>query len=147
MKKVIPPFLFLFCIVLMVFVNGLFPEKKYLQPPFTYFGILLIIIGLIMAIHIKQIFEQIDTEIDTFKRPRKFVDSGLFSISRNPIYLGFTLSLVGVGVLIGNLVSLIGILIFFLITNTWYIPYEEKNMEKEFGDDYKIYKSKVRRWI
>lgn len=84
---------------------------------------------------------------NTFKKPRKFVDSGLFSISRNPIYLGFTIALIGVAVLIGNLVSLIGVFIFFFITNSWYIPYEEENMEKEFGNDYKIYKSKVRRWI
>lgn len=147
MKKIIPPFLFLSCILLMIGLNVLLPTQQYLHAPFTYLGVLLIIIGLIMAFYIKNMFKQIDTEIDTFKKPRKFVDSGLFSISRNPIYLGFTIALIGVAVLIGNLVSLIGVFIFFFITNSWYIPYEEENMEKEFGNDYKIYKSKVRRWI
>lgn len=147
MKKVIPPILFILCIAVMIGLNIFVPEQKYLEPPYTYLGILLIIIGLVMAIRIRKIFDQIGTEIDTFKRPRKLVKSGLFRISRNPIYLGFTISLIGIWLLIGNLVSLIGIVIFFLISNIWYIPYEEKNMEKEFGNDYKVYKSKVRRWI
>ena len=41
----------------------------------------------------------------------------------------------------------IGSIIFILVTNYWYIPYEERTMEQTFGNEYKVYQSKVRRWI
>lgn len=147
MKKVIPPALFLVCAFLIVGVSILIPEIIFLQPPISYIGIILIIVGLAITVRIRKMFDLIDTEIHTFKKPRQLVQTGFFKISRNPIYLGFTISLVGVWILTGNLIGIIGILIFSLISNFWYIPYEEKIMEKEFGEDYRIYKSKVRRWI
>ncbi|NMH87358.1 methyltransferase family protein [Flavivirga algicola] len=147
MKKVIPPVLFILCVLLIVGLNFLLPEQTILKPPFSYVGIILIIAGLAIMSQIKKLFDKVNTEIHTFKKPRQLVKKGLFKFSRNPIYLGFTISLIGVWVLTGNLIGLIGILIFFLISNFWYIPYEERSMEKEFGYEYKLYKSKVRRWI
>lgn len=147
MKKVIPPVLFIFCILLMVGLNMLLPKIRFLQPPISYIGIILIIVGLAITVTIRKMFSRIDTEIHTFKKPRQLAQTGLFKISRNPIYLGFTISLIGIWVLTGNLIGIIGVLIFFLASNFWYIPYEEKVMEKEFGDEYRIYKSKARRWV
>jgi len=147
MKKLIPPVLFILCVLLIVGLKYLTPEQTLLKPPVTYAGIILIITGLAITIQIRKLFDKVNTEIHTFKKPRQLVQNGLFKFSRNPIYLGFTISLIGVWLLTGNLVALSGVLIFFLISNLWYIPYEEKIMEKEFGKEYKIYKSKVRRWI
>jgi len=100
-----------------------------------------------MTIKVRKLFDKTDTEIHTFKRPRKLVTSGLFKISRNPIYLGFTISLLGVWVLLGTILPIVGCLIFIIVTNKYYIPYEENAMEKIFGTAYIDYKSKVRRWI
>jgi len=147
MKKVIPPVLFILCVLLLVGLKFLIPEQIFLKPPFTNTGIILIIAGLAITIRIRIFFDKVNTEIHTFKKPRQLVQSGFFKFSRNPIYLGFTISLIGVWILTGNLIGLIGVLIFFLTSNFWYIPYEEKIMAKEFGDEYKLYKSKVRRWI
>ncbi|MDF3029106.1 MAG: Isoprenylcysteine carboxyl methyltransferase family protein [Fluviicola sp.] len=89
-----------------------------------------------------------NTEIHTFKTPQKLVTHGLFKYSRNPIYLGFVIALFGVWILLsGNLFSLFGVMFFFLIANFGYIPYEEKQMETIFGQEYLAYKNKVRRWI
>lgn len=147
MKVVIPPVLFVLCTLLIVASKFLSPGHVVLSPPFSYMGFILIIMGLVVAIRIKKLFDKVDTEIHTFKIPRQLVKDGLFRFSRNPIYLGFTTSLVGIWLLIGNFIGLTGVIVFFLISNFWYIPYEEKAMEKEFGDEYRLYKSKVRRWI
>ncbi|MCG8328981.1 MAG: isoprenylcysteine carboxylmethyltransferase family protein [Chitinophagales bacterium] len=147
MKKVIPPVLFLFCTLLIVGLSFLKLDNISIQLPTSYTGIILTIAGLVITIRIQKLFKRIDTEIHTFKKPRQLIQNGLFKISRNPIYLGFTISLTGVWILTANLYGFIGVLIFFLFSNFWYIPYEEKMMEKEFGNDYKLYKSKVRRWI
>jgi len=147
MKKVIPPVLFIFCAFLIIGLRFLTPEQPFLMPPISYIGTAFILFGLGITVKIGKLFDKVNTEIHTFKKPRQLIQSGFFKISRNPIYLGFTISLIGVWILIGNLIGLIGILIFFLISNFWYIPYEEKTLKKEFGEEYVIYKSKVRRWI
>ncbi|MEQ6166326.1 isoprenylcysteine carboxylmethyltransferase family protein [Ekhidna sp. MALMAid0563] len=147
MKKLIPPILFLLCIATMVLIKNLIVIQEIIPKPFNYFGIALISTGLFMTIKVSKQFSKIDTEIHTFKKPRKLVTCGLFQVSRNPVYLGFTISLLGVWILLGTILPLVGCLIFIVITNYYYIPYEEETMEKIFGTDYKNYKSKVRRWI
>lgn len=147
MKKIIPPFLFLFCILIMVTIRNLIVLKEIIPNQIKYAGIAIIIVGILITIIVRKGFEKINIEIHTFKKPRKLVTNGLFKFSRNPIYLGFTISLIGVWVLLGTILPIIGILIFIVVTNNYYIPYEGKIMEKVFGNEYKEYKSKVRRWI
>lgn len=147
MKKIIPPFLFLICIVIMIAVRNLIVIKEIIPKPFNHAGITLIIIGILMTIIVRKGFEKIDTEIHTFKNPRKLVTNGLFKFSRNPIYLGFAISLFGVWVLLGTILPIIGFLLFIVVTNAWYIPFEERIMENVFGKEYEKYKSKVRKWI
>lgn len=147
MKKVIPPVLFIICTLVIIGLNILAPGSKILHPPVSYTGIVFIVIGLAITIRVRKLFDGLDTEIHTFKKPRRLIQNGLFKFSRNPIYLGFTISLFGVWIVTGNLMGFTGVLIFFLCSNFWYIPYEERIMEKAFGNDYEICESKGRRWI
>ena len=87
------------------------------------------------------------TQIHTFKKPSKMLTNGTFGWSRNPIYLGFLLFLLGIGFLLGSWVSFTGTLLFFGVANVWYIPYEERVMTLEFGASYLDYKKRVRKWI
>ena len=147
MKRIIPPVLFLLCVALMIGIRTLIVIQNVVSAPFNYTGIALILLGLTMTVGVRKRFSQANTEIHTFKKPRKLITNGLFGISRNPIYLGFTVSLIGVWILLGTLLPIAGCIIFILVTNYWYIPYEERTMEQTFGNEYKVYQSKVRRWI
>ena len=100
-----------------------------------------------MVISIGKRFRKVKTQIHTFKKPKKLVTDGLFQYSRNPIYLGFTMALLGIAFLLGSLTALIPVLFFFLVANFWYIPFEEKNMQMVFGQSYSFYSRKVRRWL
>jgi protein-S-isoprenylcysteine O-methyltransferase Ste14 len=102
---------------------------------------------LVIARTISRSFSKVDTEIHTFKKPRQLVTNGLFKYSRNPIYLSFVVILIGLNILLGSITPWGVVLIFVLVTNYWYIPVEEKNMQEEFGQEYADYKRKVRRWI
>ena len=73
--------------------------------------------------------------------------TGLFHYGRNPIYLGFSMSLFGLAIVLGNFIAFDGFLAFILAVNLWYIPFEEAEMEKQFGQDYLAYKKKVGRWF
>ena len=145
--KLLPPFLFLFCCLLMFFLTVSVPQLAFLPTPYNYFGFVLFFVGLSIVRKSQLIFKAVDTEINTFKPPKRLVTDGLFRYSRNPIYLGFTLALLGWAMVLGNLAALDGVLLFFLAAHFWYIPFEEKAMKKEFGTVYEQYKKQVRRWL
>ena len=100
-----------------------------------------------MAIKEKKRFAKVKTNIKTFDKPDKLLTDGLYKYSRNPMYLGFVIALLGVWLLLGSLSPLLLVLIFIFITNTVYISFEEKMMGDTFGELYFTYKNKTRRWI
>ena len=75
------------------------------------------------------------------------VDSGVYRFSRNPMYLGLLLLLIGYGYLQQNLLSLLVSVLFVLYMNRFQITPEESFLQLKFADDYTRYKEKVRRWI
>lgn len=87
------------------------------------------------------------TTVMPTREPDKLVTEGIYRISRNPMYLGMLLSLVGVPLVMASVTGLIFALLFFLIMDRSVIPREEKVMEGVFGDAYRRYKLKTRRWI
>lgn len=147
MKKIIPPVLFLMCVAIMIALRFMIVLWIIFRDPFNYFGIIAVVLGIAMTIKVRRQFAKMDTEIHTFKTPIKLITEGMFKTSRNPIYLGFTISLIGIWVVLGSALPLIGCILFFLISHFYYIPTEEKIMEQTFGRDYLKYKSKVRRWL
>lgn len=87
------------------------------------------------------------TNLHAFRDPDKLVTRGVFAYSRNPIYLGLTLALMGVGLYWNTSLSLWPAIIFFLLANFWYAPSEEKAARRVFGAAYDDYRARVRRWI
>ncbi len=75
------------------------------------------------------------------------VVKGIYRISRNPMYLGFVVILLAWGVFLGSALAFLMLPIFVWYIRTFQILPEEKALEDNFGENYKVYKSKVRRWI
>ncbi len=147
MKKILPPTLFIICIAIMVGLWWLFPITKFLTFPISLIGILPFLVGLGIAKRGSDIFEKKGTNIETFDDPDLLVTDGLYQISRNPMYLGFLMSLFGLFILLGCISPLFIVIIFFVITDRWYIEFEEAAMDRLFGDEYTKYKTKTRRWL
>lgn len=63
------------------------------------------------------------------------------------VYLGFLVALLGGAIVLGNFSSILVVIGFFVITDRWYINFEEEVMDKKFGDRYAEYKAKTRRWL
>ena len=79
--------------------------------------------------------------------PQVLVEDGLYAFSRNPIYLGFALALLGWAVVLGPLVNLALVALFVLIADRWYIASEERMAEEVFGAAYDAYRRRTRRWL
>jgi protein-S-isoprenylcysteine O-methyltransferase Ste14 len=75
------------------------------------------------------------------------VISGVYRISRNPMYLGMLLFLCAWALYIGNPLSGVGAVLFGVVMNVFQIAPEEKVLSEKFGKAYLDYCSKVRRWI
>lgn len=105
--------------------------------------IILAILNIVSTIDLKK-FNSTVNKNDT---SLKLLTTGPFKFSRNPLYLGFLCILFGVGFLLGSFVGFTGVLLFFLVSNFWLIPQEERRLNKLFGPTYNNYKQKVRRWL
>jgi protein-S-isoprenylcysteine O-methyltransferase Ste14 len=75
------------------------------------------------------------------------VSSGIYSISRNPMYLGMLILLVFYGLYLGDGLVFLMLPVFIWYMNSFQIKPEEEMMIELFGDEYKDYQKKVRRWI
>jgi protein-S-isoprenylcysteine O-methyltransferase Ste14 len=75
-----------------------------------------------------------------------FVTRGIYQYSRNPAFLGFDLTYIGAILAFGNIILLI-LAVFTITMMHLQILEEEHFLETRFGNDYTIYKSKVRRYI
>ena len=73
--------------------------------------------------------------------------TGIYSVSRNPMYLSLLLIYTGLAFLIGNWWNIILLPLLFLVVQEYVIKREEKYLERRFGQEYLNYKLKVRRWL
>ena len=72
------------------------------------------------------------------------VTDGLFRFSRNPMYLGMSAALMGLGVVLGTLLPLLVTVAFVIIADRWYIRFEAAAMRRKFGH---AYAQRTRRWF
>jgi len=93
------------------------------------------------------LFRKTGTPVRPTERAATLVRSGPFRFSRNPMYLGIVLMLLGVAAWVGSFPMLIAPLGFFALVSVVFIPHEESRLREVFGDDYVSYSQRVRRWI
>lgn len=138
---------FFVILVLSVGFHFMIPITIFIHPPYSYLGILFIIAGIGFNLWADGLFKKGDTPVKPHVSPTVLLTSGPFRISRNPMYLGMLIILIGVIFLLGSLITLMFPLFYFVLMERLFISFEEKNMEKIFGDTYLNYKKRVRRWI
>ena len=94
-------------------------------------------------------FRRARTTVNPMKpeRTSSLVCSGIFRVTRNPMYVGLLFALVAVAVFLSSAWALLGPLAFVIYMNRFQIAPEERVLLDMFGTDYAAYKSKVRRWL
>jgi protein-S-isoprenylcysteine O-methyltransferase Ste14 len=111
-------------------------------------GAILIVSALALIISAQIKFRSAGTEImPTSPTNKALVTNGPYGITRNPMYLGLVALTLGIAFMVGTIFFFVVPLVVFLTNNASVIPFEEAKMERQFGDQYRAYKAKVRRWI
>lgn len=142
-----PPVLFLVAIVIGGALEYFFPTELLHARLRWWAGGAMLALGLALIMTSSLQFIRAKTNIPTFKPATALVTSGLYGLSRNPIYIGLVACHLAVALLADSLWILAGVPVVALVLDRGVILREETYLEDKFGEDYRNYKSKVRRWI
>ena len=82
-----------------------------------------------------------------FDPPRHLVVAGPYRYVRNPMYLGAAFALAGAAIFYRSLALLGYVSLFLLTTHAFVVLYEEPTLRRLFGQEYRAYQARVRRWL
>lgn len=116
-------------------------------PGLPWLGIALLLVGGLLLILAAGLFRARGTTVDPTRSPDTLVTDGLYRLSRNPMYLGMLLVLIGFDLWRDSWPALLGPLAFFLYMNQVVIPREERMVEGRFAEQFQAYRQRTRRWI
>lgn len=142
-----PPIVALLFIVTAYFL-GRFAPLPFVAPVFLrYLGLGLTFIGFLLGIASFIEFQRARTTLDPHGSTKQLVTSGIYRFTRNPIYLGFLLMVIGLPLNSGLYWGIVLAPFYVLLMNRLIIQHEEAYLEKKFGKIYTDYTSRVRRWL
>lgn len=120
----------------------LLPYGRHFGAAFAILGIAVILLGMFT-------FVRHGTTVDPHQpaRTTALVTSGVYRLTRNPMYLGFLLILSGWALLASNWLAVVLVPIFVYLLTKLQIEAEERILEEHFGDAYRRYKARTRRWL
>ena len=144
--KIPPPIVTLIFIFLIAFSNRLVEPFSFEYQ--MHLGVLIIICGLSVLISAARVFKQLETTINPMQpaQASKLAIIGPFKYTRNPMYLGMSIMLIGFGLIFGAKLTVCFVAMFVLYITVFQIIPEERAMVEKFTD-WNDYCSKVRRWL
>lgn len=145
--KIHPPILLVIHIAVAYLLGRFIVLSVAVSPLFRNIGLGLAGIGFLLGILAFYSFMKARTTLDPHGSVKTVVSSGIYRFTRNPIYLGMVLMLVGLPLTFGNVWGIPLAPIFIFLMNKLVIEHEEAYLEKKFGEGYTGYKSRVRRWL
>lgn len=147
--KIPPAALFIFFTGLIWGIDRYVPNTVIDLPFQNWVAIGIFGIGVIIGLLGVLEFIRKSTTVNPHKpeNTRKLVTSGVYRISRNPMYIGLLVGLLAIVIYQGNVWSLLVLPLFVWYMNEYQIKPEEDIMEEKFGEEFKRYKDSAGRWI
>ena len=142
-----PPLVYLLFMFAAYAAHYFYPIGLGISSGLNYIGVAVAMLGIFMAILVSRSFKRSETNIEPWKPTTKIISTGIYAYSRNPIYVGFCLVPVGIGIFLNSFWILISFIASAVLVYYVAISKEEAYIEEKFGEEYLHYKSKVRRWL
>jgi protein-S-isoprenylcysteine O-methyltransferase Ste14 len=115
--------------------------------PAGLLGAVVFVLALVLAIWAIDTMTRAGTNVPTNRPTTAIVESGPYRFTRNPIYLGMFGGLIGLGIAFDNPWLLLLMALFALVIRYGVVAREEAYLERMFGDAYRGYRRRVRRWL
>jgi protein-S-isoprenylcysteine O-methyltransferase Ste14 len=144
--RIFPPVWLLICGLAMFALDRWLPLIQ-LYPPLSWPAWFLMVPGLIPALVALKLFKRADTGAIPFSKSTALVTDGIYRYTRNPMYLGMAMILAGAAIKLGALGAWLPVVFFIFIIQRQFIRNEEIFLTAIFGDEYKNFCQRVRRWL
>ena len=144
-----PPLFYLATFFAALLIQRLLPLNKdfFYTTTSNLIGSVIIFIGLFLSFPAIRQFSKTKNTLVTIKPANSLQTTGIYSVSRNPMYVSLLLFYTGLSFIFGNWWNLVLLPFLILIVQEYVIKREEKYLDRRFGQLYFDYKSKVRRWF
>ncbi|MGH8034486.1 MAG: methyltransferase family protein [Lysobacterales bacterium] len=145
--RIFPPIWLIIAIAAMYALNRWLPLAQLNTPMTSWSSWLLFAPGLAIDFIAVGGFRRAKTGAIPFSESTALVTTGLYRFTRNPMYLGMALILAGVALKMGSLGAWISMPLFVWVIHRQFILNEEIFLAAIYGDEYRQYCQRVRRWI
>jgi len=146
-KRTMPTTYLLISIIVMTVLHSLFPAMRIIPPLWNLLGLVPLALGVIINLVADKAFHKANTTVKPFEESSALITQGVFRASRNPMYLGFVLILIGIAVLMRSLTPYVVVLAFAILIDRMYITVEERMLAEKFGTEWEEYRQSTRRWL
>jgi protein-S-isoprenylcysteine O-methyltransferase Ste14 len=110
-------------------------------------GGILVVLGFSCMMWARLLFTSRHTTLFVGRPSSQLVCDGPFRVSRNPMYVGVLVFLLGLALWVGTWPFYLTVPVTVLILNSVHIPREERLLREVFGERYRVYSTEVRRWL
>ena len=145
-----PPIVYIAAVAAAILLNWLVP-LPWIPGPLSelLFAVGWLVVGgaLVIEFSAMRTMARAKTTIMPHRGSDHLVTGGPFSFTRNPIYLGNTMLMIGIGLIAGIVWFILLAPVAAFVTQKLAIEREERHLEIRFGKKYRDYAKKVRRWI
>jgi len=131
----------------LIALHFLFPGIRIIPPLWNLLGVIPLTLGVTINLVTDKAFHKAHTTVKPFEESSVLITNSAFRISRNPMYLGFVLILIGIAFLVGTLTPYVVVLAFAILMDRMYIIVEERMLAAKFGAEWEEYKQRTRRWL
>ncbi|MBT8140504.1 MAG: isoprenylcysteine carboxylmethyltransferase family protein [Gammaproteobacteria bacterium] len=148
-NRVPPPLVALLCAIGAWRVSVATKATALAFEPLLWLAVILCVTGSLTALAGMLEFRRQRTTVNPLApdKATSLVSGGVFQYTRNPMYVGLAILLAGIGLALGNWLAFLWLLLFVLYIQLFQIYPEERAMLALFGDQFKTYCAKARRWL
>ena len=146
MSKIYPPHYLILSIVIILALDT-FTSSYIFGGWVPYLGLIPMLFGISVSGYAILQFRRAKTNLVPFTKSTTLVIQGLYKYTRNPMYLGMELLLIGLAIYTDTSYGWLVVLGFPIIIHNLFIIKEEQQMIDTFGDGYLDYRRQVRRWV
>ena len=146
--KVPPPAVVLFMGACMWLISRAAPSLHFDLPANKWLAVVLVSVGFVTGMSGVMTFRTAKTTTDPTKpHASSMVTWGIYALSRNPMYLGGLIMLLGWAIFVSNVLVFACLPAYVLYINRFQIAAEERVLASLFGQPYAAYQARVRRWL
>jgi len=146
-RIVFPPMWLILGIIVQFACNEYFPGVRFTSLLWQVLGGGVLVVGLVLLVLAGGLFKRADTDMVPFRNVTALVTTGIYRFTRNPMYLGMALVLLGCALTVGAATALLVPPLFMVIIQYRFILPEEQMLRELFPEDFPLYCARVRRWI